>query len=211
MSASMNGSDDFADLERQLVSDANRLHERTVEFVDSSKLASETRQRRTRRQTAGAGAFVVMALAAAALTRTWMNNPRPAAVSDLDRPPAVIVPNAAPPKVLAQTPTPPIASDPKVVKSNFDDNQASTSANTPLRPLEFVLTVLDGTGRRAIGRIYCLPLPKDRPQAADHSKAPVYMLTTRRRIKFDELSFVQQDAVRRLLGMEQPVAASVVF
>jgi hypothetical protein len=210
MSATMNGSDDFADLERRLVADANRLHERTVEFVDSNKLAREGRARRTRVQAVGAGVFIVVALTLATVTRTETNNPRPAAVSNLDQPRAVIEPNAASPQVISQTQTPSIASDPKVVKSKTDASHVMTTANTPLRPLEFVVTVPDGEGRRAIGRIYCLPVPNDQPPSPGQSPLPVF-LTTRRRIKFNELSFVQQDAVRRLLGMEQPVAASVTF
>jgi hypothetical protein len=212
MSVSMNGSDDFADLERRLVADANHLHERTVEFVDSNKLARESLTRRTRRQAGGAAALILVALTTAAVTRTWTNNPRPAAVSNLDRPPApVVVPKGAPPQVSARTQSPTIADDAKVVKTKIDANIAATSANSPGQPLELVLTVPDGEGRRAIGRIYCLPVPKDRPQSTGQSRGPVYLLTTRRRIKFDELSIVQQDAVRRLFGIEQPVTRNVTF
>ena len=207
----MNGSDDFADLERRLVADANRLHERTVELADSNKLAGQGRARRARVQVAGAGVFIVVALTLVAVTRTGTNNPRPTTVSNLDQPRALIEPSAASPQVFARTQTPPLASDPKVVKSQTDASHAMPTANTPLRPIEFVVTVPDGDGRRAIGRIYCLPVPNDQPPSTGQSPLPVYVLTTRRRINFNELSFVQQDAVRRLLGTEQPVAASVTF
>jgi hypothetical protein len=211
----MNDSDDFADLERRLVADANQLQERPVEFVDSNKLAGEVRARRTRRQASGAVAVILVALTTAAVTRTRTDNPRLAAVSQIDQPRARIMPNAASPQVLTQTQkqaqTHSIATDAEVVTAKIDASPASRSANTPLRPLEFVVTVPDGEGRRAIGRIYCIPVRKDQLPTTGQSQSPVYRLTTRRRVKFDELSFVQQDAVRRLLGMEQPVAANVTF
>ncbi|HET6324716.1 MAG TPA: hypothetical protein VFG04_08455 [Planctomycetaceae bacterium] len=216
----MNDSDDFADLERRLVADANRLQERTVEFVDSNKLVCEARARRTRRLSGGAVALILVALTTATVTRTWTDNPRSAVVSHLDQTPARIVPNAALPHVLTQTqkqaPTHPVATDAnvvtaKVVIAKIDASPASTSANTALRPIEFVVTVPDGEGRRAIGRIYWFPVRKNQLPTTGQSQSPVYRLTTRRRVNFDELSFVQQDAVRRLLGMEQPVAASVTF
>jgi hypothetical protein len=207
----MNDSDDFADLERRLVADANRLHERTVEFVDSNRLVRETRIRHTKLQAAGVAACFFVALTAAAVMQRWKNGPRFVAVSSSHRPPAPLVASkAAPQQVLAQTETP-IPGDPKVAKSEIAASQASTSANKPSQPLEFVLTVADGQGRRAIGRIYCLPVPNDRSSSVERPKAAVYLVTTRRRIPFDQLSVVQQDAVRRLFGIEKPVAASVAF
>src|SRR5580704_13330765 len=123
MSAPMNGSDDFADLERRLVADANRLHERTVEFVDSNKLAGEVRARRTRRQAGGAVAVILVALTTAAVTRTWTDNPRLAAVSQSGQPRARIMPNAASPQVLTQTQkqaqTHSIATDAEVVTAKI--------------------------------------------------------------------------------------------
>jgi hypothetical protein len=207
----MNDSDDFADLERRLVADANRLHERTVEFVDSNRLVRETRVRRTKLQAACVAACFFVALTTAAVMQRWTNGPRFVAVSSSHRPPAPpAVSKAAPQQVLAQTQTP-IPGDPRVVKSKITASQAPTSANKPAQPLEFVLTVPDGQGRRAIGRIYCLPALNDRPSSTVRPKAAVYLVTTRRRIQFDELSVVQQDAVRRLFGIEQPAAASVTF
>ncbi len=207
----MNDFDDFTDLERRLVADANRLQDRAVEFVDSNKLAREVRVRRTRRQAGGAVATILLALTTVAVTRSWTNNPRPSVVTRIDQRPARIVLNAAPPQVLTQTQAHPIGTDARIVTAKIAASPTSTSANTPLRPLEFVVTVPDGEGRRAIGRIYCFPVRKDQLPTTGQSPAPVFRLIARRRVSFDELSFVQQDAVRRLLGMEQPVAASVTF
>jgi len=207
----MNDFDDFAALERRLVADANRLHERTVEFIDSNRHVRETRVRRTKLQASALAACIFVALMTAGVMRRTANGPRPVAVSGSNRLPAqVVASKAAPPRALAQTRTP-IPGDPKVVNSKFTASQASTSANKPAHPLEFVLTVADGQGRRAIGRIYCLPAPNDRSSSIKGPKAAVYLVTTRRRINFDELSVVQQDAVRRLFGIEQPVATSVTF
>jgi hypothetical protein len=207
----MNDSDDFAALERRLIADANRLHERTVEFVDSNRLVRETRVRRTKLQAAGVAVCIFVALTTAAVMRRLTNGPRPVAVSSSHQPPAPpAVSKAAPQQVLAQTQTP-NPGDPKVAKSKIAASQASTSANKPVQPIEFVLTVPDGQGRRAIGRIYCLPAPNDRSSSVERPKAAVYLLTTRRRIPFDQLSVVQQDAVRRLFGIEKPAAASVTF
>jgi hypothetical protein len=207
----MNDSDDFADLERRLVADANHLHERTVEFVDSNRLVREARVRRTKVQAAGVAACIFVALTTAAVTQLWTNGPRFVAVSSSHRPPAPpVVSKAAPTRALAQTQNP-VPGHPTVAKSKFTASQASTSANKPSQPLEFVLTVPDGQGRRTIGRIYCLPAPNDRSSSVERPKAAVYLLTTRRRIPFDQLSVVQQDAVRRLFGIEKPVAASVTF
>jgi len=207
----MNDSDDFADLERRLVADANRLHERTVESVDSNRLVRETRVRRTKLQAAGVAACVFVALTTAAVTQRWTNGPRFVAVSSSHRPPAPpAVSKARPQQVLAQTQTP-IPGDPKVAKSKIAASQASTSANNPAQPIELDLTVPDGQGRRTIGRIYCLPASNDRSSSVERPKAAVYLLTTRRRIPFDQLSAVQQDAVRRLFGIEKPAAASVTF
>ena len=205
----MNGSDNFGDLERRLVADANRLHERAIEFVDQNRLVREARARRARRQAAGAAAFILVALSTAAVTRRWTSD-RPVIAANLEQPPDSMVVPKAPPQALAQSQTS-IASDAKVVKTKIDASRAATSANNPGQPLEFVLTVPDGEGRRTIGRIYCLPVAKDRSQSTDQPKTSVYLLTTRRRIKFDELSIVQQDAVRRLFGIERPVTRNVTF
>jgi hypothetical protein len=211
MSPSMNDSDDFAALERRLVADANRLHERTVEFVDSNRLVRETRVRRTKLQAAGVAACFFVALTTAAVMRRSTNGPRPVAVSSSHRPPAPpAVSKAAPQQVVAQTQTP-IPGDPKVAKSKIAASQASTSANKPAQSIEFVLTVPDGQGQRTIGRIYCLPARNDRSSSTVRPKAAVYLVTTRRRIQFDQLSVVQQDAVRRLFGIEKRVVASVTF
>jgi hypothetical protein len=204
----MNDSDDFAAVERRLVADANRLHERTVEFIDSNRHVRETRVRRTKLQAAGVAACIFVTLTTAAVMRRSTNGPRPVAVSSSHQPPAVS--KAAPQQVLSQTQTP-IPGDPKVAQSKIAASQASTSANKPSQPLEFVLTVPDGQGRRTIGRIYCLPAPNGRSSSTVLPKGAVYLVTTRRRIPFDQLSVVQQDAVRRLFGIEKPAAASVTF
>jgi hypothetical protein len=207
----MNDSDDFAALERRLVADANRLHERTVEFIDSNRLVRETRIRRTKLHAAAVAACFFVALTTAAVMQRWTNGPRFVAVSSSHRPPAPpAVSKAAPQQVLAQTQTP-IPGDPRVVKSKIPASQASTSANKPVQPIELVLTVPDSQGRRTIGRVYCLPAPNDRSSLTVRPKAAVYLVATRRRIPFDQLSVVQQDAVRRLFGIEKPVAASVTF
>jgi hypothetical protein len=211
MSPAMNDSDDFAALERRLVADANRLHERTVEFVDSNRLVRETRVRRTKLQAAAVAACIFVTLTTAAVMRRSTNGPRFVAVGSSHRPPAPpAVSKAAPHQVLSQTQTP-IPGDPKVARSKIAASEASTSANKPSQPLEFVLTVPDGQGRRTIGRIYYLPAPNDRSSSAVLPKGAVYLVTTRRRIPFDQLSFVQQDAVRRLFGIEQPVTRTVTF
>jgi hypothetical protein len=207
----MNDSDDFADLERRLTADANRLHQRTVEFVDANRLVRETRVRRTRLQGAAVVACIFVALTTAAVMRRWTSGPRPVAVSSSNRLLTPLVASkAAPPQALAQPQTS-IPGDPRVVKSKITASQASTSANKPSQPLEFVLTVPDGQGRRTIGRIYCLPAPNDRSSSIVRPKGAVYLVRTRRRIPFDQLSVVQQDAVRRLFGVEKPAAASVTF
>jgi hypothetical protein len=207
----MNDSDDFADLERRLVADANHLHERAVEFIDSNRLVRETRVRRMKLQAAGVAACFFVALMTAAVMQRWTNGPGFVAVGSSHRPPAPpAVSKAAPTRALAQTQNP-VPGHPTVAKSKFTASQASTSANKPSQPLEFVLTVPDGQGRRTIGRIYCLPAPNGRSSSTVLPKGAVYLVTTRRRIPFDQLSFVQQDAVRRLFGIEKPVAASVTF
>jgi hypothetical protein len=207
----MNDFDDFADLERRLVADADHLHERTIEFGDSNRLVREARVRRTKLQAAGIAACFLGALTAAAVMQRWTNGPRFVAVSSSHRPPPPLVASqAAPRQVLAQAQTS-IPGDPKVAKSEITASQASTSATKPAQPLEFVLTVPDGQGRRAIGRIYCLPAPNDRSSSTERPEGAVYLVRTRRRIPFDQLSVVQQDAVRRLFGVEKPLAASVTF
>jgi hypothetical protein len=211
MSPAMSDSDDFADLERRLVADADHLHERTVEFVDQNRLVRQARVRRTKAQAAGVAACFLVALASAAVMQRWTNGPHPVAVSSSHRPLAPpAVSKAAPRQVVAQTQTS-IPGHPQVAKSEITASQASTSANNPAQPLEFVLTVPDGQGRRAIGRIYCLPAPNDRSSSTERPKGAVYLVTTPRRIPFDQLSVAQQDAVRRLFGIETPVAASVTF